>query len=246
MVHIYERSGDGDEDGDTFHLVWVLSLIGTVILNLTFWVSVKKEVTRTKGKQYLVPLTTYDLFICDRISATGAFTCRRFDGMIEPCLYTFLSIAGTSASWQFATAAAALLGGAGSHSKKSDNLLCRFIVMRRLAASGTLWLSAVPSLARAVACVTDRCWLLCRYFSWLCWGDAGRWWHKESPYPPENEFPRALERRFLVTKKEAERSHFRPVGLFSWNVGNFISNILYFVKKGCPFYWLSHWLSQKL
>ena len=63
---------------------------------------------------------------------------------------------------------------------------------------------------------------------------------KESPYPLGNGFLRALESRFLVSKNEAQCSHFRPMGPFSWDMGNFVLNILCFVKKWCLFYWLSH------
>ena len=32
---------------------------------------------------------------------------------------------------------------------------------------------------------------------------------------------------------------FHPMGPFSWDMGNLISNILYFIKKWCLFYWVS-------
>ena len=55
--------------------------------------------------------------------------------------------------------------------------------------------------------------------------------NKESLYPPRDGFSRALESQFLVPKNEAQCSHFRPMGPFSLDMGNFTSNILYFVKK---------------
>ena len=67
--------------------------------------------------------------------------------------------------------------------------------------------------------------LLC-FYRWL-W----KYIYKESPYPPGKEFSRSLESRFMVPKNEAQCSHFRSMGPFSWDMSNFISNILYFVKK---------------
>ena len=135
MVHIYERSGVGD--GDVSSRLSFVSPIGTVIFNLTFWVSVKKEVTRIKSKQYLVPLTKYALFICGRISAAGAFTCRRFDGMDEPCLYisfyhrykrilTICKCSHSTAWWcrSVKTPSTRHFRSWSLHCNKSDNLLC--------------------------------------------------------------------------------------------------------------------------
>ena len=64
--------------------------------------------------------------------------------------------------------------------------------------------------------------------------------YKDSAHRPENRFSRALESRFLVPKNESQCSYFHLIGTFSWDMDNFISNILHFVKKWWPFYWLSH------
>ena len=41
----------------------------------------------------------------------------------------------------------------------------------------------------------------------------------------------ALESRFLVPKNEAQCAKFHLIGPFSGDMGNLISNILYFIKK---------------
>ena len=59
--------------------------------------------------------------------------------------------------------------------------------------------------------------------------------YKVSAHPPENGFSRALEIRFMVPKNETQCSFFHLIEPFSWDIGNFILNILYFVKKLCSF-----------
>ena len=73
-----------------------------------------------------------------------------------------------------------------------------------------------------------------------CCGNLKLLTNKESPWPPGNGFSRALESRFLVPKNEAQYWYFRPMGPFSWDMGNLVSNIVYSVKKWCLFYWMSH------
>ena len=42
--------------------------------------------------------------------------------------------------------------------------------------------------------------------------------NKQSPYPPGNGFSQALDNRFLIPKNEAQCSHFRSMGLLSWDI----------------------------
>ena len=56
--------------------------------------------------------------------------------------------------------------------------------------------------------------------------------YKKSAHPPGNRFQRVFD--FWYVEMKAHCSLFHLIDPFSWNVGNLISKILYFVKKLYP------------